>query len=62
MNEPTHVFDEKFSSNEDNAFYGEGDVNIIINSEYNDLIRDEFMLNPKSIPMICKPNLWGDNL
>ena len=62
MNEHTYIFDENFVSETDSLLYNDSDINLIINPNYSDLIKDEIMLHPKSIPMICKPNLWGNNV
>lgn len=59
MTEPTHIFEEKFETDE---FFMDSDINLTVNSEYIELIRNEIMLHPKSIPMVCKPNPWGNNL
>lgn len=57
INDPTSIFGEEF---EDNDF--ESDISLQINPEYSELVRDEIMLHPKTIPMLCKPNPWGENL
>jgi hypothetical protein len=62
MNEPTHIFDEEYNSDWELGFYGQLDIKIMINPEYRELILDEILLNPKSIPMLCKPNLWDENI
>lgn len=57
INDPTSIFGEEF---EDNDY--ESDISLQINPEYSELVKDEIMLHPKSIPMVCKPNPWGRNL
>ena len=57
INDPTSVFSEDFVESD-----FESDISLQINPDYTQLVRDEIMLHPKSIPMICQPNPWGKNL
>jgi len=57
INDPTSIFSEEFAENDFDS-----DISLQINPEYTQLVRDEIMLHPKSIPMICQPNPWGKNL
>lgn len=56
---PHDIFERKFHAS---SFITKESVSLNINSTYLEDIRNEIMVNPYTLPMLCKPNLWNDNL
>jgi hypothetical protein len=53
--EPTAVFEKNYEYSEDGDEYFEP-VTLKINSEYLDVIKENLLIHPSSLPMVCAPN------
>jgi DNA-directed RNA polymerase len=55
---PHDLFERKFNPS---SFYSRESVALNINPLYLDDIRNNIIVNPYTLPMLCKPNLWSEN-
>jgi len=55
---PTDLFEREFKIS---SYYNQEPANIKINSEYLDEIRENIIVHPSSLPMLCEPNKWSDS-
>jgi hypothetical protein len=53
---PHDIFERKFHSS---SYYTKESATLNINPVYLDEIRNNIMINPYTLPMLCEPNLWG---
>jgi hypothetical protein len=55
---PHDIFERKFQIS---SFYTKESVTLSINHLLIEEIRDNLMINPNTLPMLCKPNFWSEN-
>lgn len=55
---PHDLFERKFNPS---SFYTRESVTLNINHLYLDDIRNNIIVNPYTLPMLCRPNIWNDN-
>jgi DNA-directed RNA polymerase len=58
-NEPTAIFE--IDINEDDIINTSSETIIKVSDKYIEIIRDNLILHPNSLPMLCPPNIWSDN-
>nr|QWO71400.1 RNA polymerase [Lyophyllum semitale] len=60
--EPTCLFERSYKNENDDTDINDQDLAIlVVNEEFSDLLKKDIIVNPNSLPMLCKPNKWDDN-
>ena len=54
---PHDLFERNISPS---SFYSKEPATLNINSEYLEEIKNNIIIHPYTLPMICKPNVWSE--
>lgn len=56
---PTDVFEKQYKNNGINEM--NESATLEVNSDYVSMIKENLILHPSSLPMVCEPNKWGES-